>query len=106
MRSTDDDSTNVRIWLRVIAGLSLCLVAAPPHPNGGCAPLASALRCARACISLGEDCMGWIMGAAALGLFGYGGWLVCSQLVYEWLQRELPAAPDTEEAPAALKPAQ
>ena len=51
--------------------------------------------------------MTWIMGAAAAGIVGYGAWLVCSQLVYEWLQRERLAVPETtEEVPAALHPAQ
>ncbi len=50
--------------------------------------------------------MTWITGAAALGVVGYGGWLVFSQLVYEWLRRARAAVPETtEQAPAALHPA-
>lgn len=51
--------------------------------------------------------MSWIMGAAALGLVGYGGWLVLNQLAYDWLRREAPVLPETtEEPPATLHPAQ
>jgi hypothetical protein len=50
--------------------------------------------------------MTWITGAAALGVVAYGGWLVFSQLMFEWLRREPAAVPETmEEAPAALHPA-
>ena len=52
-------------------------------------------------------CMTWVMGAAAAAVVGYGAWLVCSQLVYEWQQRErLAVRETTEEVPAALHPAQ